>query len=156
MIQKQYEKVFEGKLKVSIRQVPSTIKLRRWDPENPTSYEASIGGLLATVNDPRPHFRFYTSYYNPPRIKWDKPEYDALYDEAMRVARDICQSYPKAVWLYKKAILEGEKEEQDIIYVSHRARKWAAPLSGDPNRNELLAAQREHRKPVYKFGEDET
>lgn len=77
-----------------------------------------------------------------------------LYDEAMRVAKDICQNYPKAVWLYKQSILEGEKEEQDIIYVSSRARKWAGHLKGDPNRDELLAAQREHRKPVYNFDDD--
>ena len=83
MLQKQFDQVFGGKLTASIRIVPTTIKLRRWDPENPTSYELTTGSLLPSATDPRASFRFFTSDYNPPRTKWSNAEFDELYNRAM-------------------------------------------------------------------------
>ena len=83
MLQKQYDTVFEGKLKANIRQVPTTIKLRRWNPDDPTSYEISIGSMLPSAEDPRASFKAFTSDYNPPRVKWENKEFDEAYAESM-------------------------------------------------------------------------
>ncbi len=85
MLQKQYDINFEGKIKANIRQVPTTLTLRRWNPDDPTSYEISIGSMLPSAIDPRASFRVFISSYNPPRVKWENKEFDALYDKSLEL-----------------------------------------------------------------------
>ncbi|MBQ2755885.1 MAG: hypothetical protein IJF27_04360, partial [Oscillospiraceae bacterium] len=84
MLQKQYGETFAGKLEIKLRTVPSgqTTVLRRWNPENPTSYEGTIGSLYPSAADPLYGFTYFISTYNPPRFKWTSAEYDALYARA--------------------------------------------------------------------------
>jgi oligopeptide transport system substrate-binding protein len=85
ILQKQYENVFGGKLVVKMHVVPSSqsTKLRRWNPDDPTAYDTALGSLLPSANDPRSTFNYYRSDYTPPRFCYAKPEFDALYAEAM-------------------------------------------------------------------------
>lgn len=84
LIQKQYADTFAGKLEIKLRTVPSgqTTALRRWNPDNPTSYEGTIGSLYPSAADPIYSFTYFTSGYNPPRFKWTSEEFDALYARA--------------------------------------------------------------------------
>ena len=128
MLQKQYDTVFEGKLKANIKQVPTTIKLRRWDPENPTSYELSIGSMLPSATDPRASFKAFTSDYNPPRVKWENKEFDDAYNKAMLLDLydeddaatiiELCQKMEKL--MLDDLVIIPLYEKQDKVLYSER------------------------------------
>ncbi len=85
MLQEQYTTAFGSKLKTTIRLVAAgtALDLRRWNPADPTSFEATIGSMLPSADDPRLTFSFYRSDYSPPRFAYASDEFDALYEEAM-------------------------------------------------------------------------
>ena len=76
---------------------------------------------------------------------------DQLMDCAMGIAKEIAEMYPPSVWASKMVITEGEKEVQDVVDISDRMRYRGNSelLAGDPNKQEMIRAQLEHRKPVY-------
>jgi len=76
---------------------------------------------------------------------------DQLLDAAMAIASEIAEMYPPSVWASKMVITEGEKEVQDVVDISDRMRYRGNNelLAGDPNKQEMIRAQLEHRKPVY-------
>jgi len=76
---------------------------------------------------------------------------DQLLDEAMKLAKEIAEMYPPSVWASKMVITEGEKEVQDVVDISDRMRTRGNEelLAGDPNKQEMIRALLEHRKPVY-------
>ncbi|MBQ7623959.1 MAG: hypothetical protein IJS65_01620 [Clostridia bacterium] len=83
ILQKHYNDIFNGKLTVTIRQLPPTQAqtLRRWHEDDPTSFDIALGSLLPSSTDVRDSFKYYISSYNPPRSKWSNPEFDKLYAE---------------------------------------------------------------------------
>ncbi len=85
MLQKQYTTAFGDKLETKIRLVAAgtALDLRRWNPADPTSFEATIGSMLPSADDPRLTFSFYRSDYSPPRFAYASDEFDDLYEEAM-------------------------------------------------------------------------
>jgi len=76
---------------------------------------------------------------------------EQLLDCAMGIAKEIAEMYPPSVWASKMVITEGEKEVQDVVDISDRMRYRGNNelLAGDPNKQEMIRAQLEHRKPVY-------
>ena len=80
----QYEEVFGGKLNITLRQVPSSqqFSLRRWNPENPTAFDANIGSITSLNDSPHYTFQYYTSFYSPPRFCYSNPQFDAIYEQA--------------------------------------------------------------------------
>lgn len=62
-----------------------TLTLRKWDPDNPTSYEGTIGSLLPAATDPTAQFKPWISTYYPPRTLWVNEEFDALYARSVSV-----------------------------------------------------------------------
>ena len=84
ILQKQYPTVFDNKLDITIRQMPAAQAqtARRWNPDDPTGFDIALGSLLPGATDCRLSFMYYTSDYNPPRVKWSNAEYDKLYAES--------------------------------------------------------------------------
>ncbi len=80
----QYESVFSGKLDITLRQVPAAqqFSLRRWNPDNPTAFDANIGSVTPLNDSPHYTFQYYTSYYSPPRFCYSNPQFDAIYEQA--------------------------------------------------------------------------
>lgn len=105
MLQTQYNKSLNGKLTIKLCAVAPgmTLTLRRWDPDNPTSYEGTIGSLLPAATDPTAQFRPWISTYYPPRTLWVNEEFDALYARSVSVEAmkdndlriDLCQQMEK-------------------------------------------------------------
>ncbi len=84
MCQQTFKEVFgDDRLKITIRVVPSTVNLRRWNPDNPTSFELSVGSMLPSATDPRAGQKFFISSYSPPRTSWHSDVYDDLYEQAI-------------------------------------------------------------------------
>jgi len=84
ILDSQYEEVFGGKLNITLRQVPSAqqFSLRRWNPENPTAFDANIGSITSLNDSPHYTFQYYTSFYSPPRFYYSNPQFDAIYEKA--------------------------------------------------------------------------
>lgn len=80
----QYESVFGGKLNVTLRQVPAAqqFSLRRWNPDNPTAFDANIGSVTPLNDSPYYTFQYYTSYYSPPRFCYNNTKFDTIYEKA--------------------------------------------------------------------------
>ena len=107
MLQEQYTTVFGSKLNTTIRLVAAgtALDLRRWNPADPTSFEATIGSMLPSADDPRLTFAFYRSDYSPPRFAYANDEFDELYEEAMELdyineteeVIEICQQMEKII-----------------------------------------------------------
>jgi ABC-type oligopeptide transport system substrate-binding subunit len=80
----QYEEVFDGKLDVTLRLVPSAqqFSLRKWNPENPTAFDANIGSITSLNDSPHYTFQYYTSTYSPPRFCYSNLKYDEIFAKA--------------------------------------------------------------------------
>ena len=81
----QYSHLFGGKLKVTLRSVPAALQynLRRWNPDDPTAFDTSIGSITPSADAPHYTFQYYVSSYSPPRFCYSNAEYDRLYAEAV-------------------------------------------------------------------------
>jgi len=120
----------------------------------------TVGGpfwFKRIVPDKVARYHFYTG---KPIAAADMVKYGAvhsvvpkeqLFDTAMEIAKEIAAMYPPSVWASKMVITEGEKEVQDVVDISDRMRHRGNNelLGGDPNKQEMIQAQLEHRKPVY-------
>lgn len=105
MLQQQYKASLNNKLEIKLRAVASgmTLTLRKWDPENPTSYEGTIGSLLPAATDPTAQFKPWVSTYYPPRTLWVNEEFDSLYAQSVSVEAmknndlriELCQKMEK-------------------------------------------------------------
>lgn len=80
----QYEEVFEGKLNITLRLVPSAqqFSLRRWNPDDPTAFDANIGSITSLNDSPYYTFQYYTSTYSPPRFCYSNAEFDEIFAKA--------------------------------------------------------------------------
>ena len=98
----QYEEVFGGKLDITLRLVPSAqqFSLRRWNPDDPTAFDANIGSITSLNDSPHYTFQYYTSTYSPPRFCYSNPKYDEIFARAS-VSEDfeevaaLCQQLEK-------------------------------------------------------------
>ncbi|MBQ2866201.1 MAG: hypothetical protein IJE90_06785 [Clostridia bacterium] len=81
----QYSSLFEGKLTVTLRSVPAAMQynLRRYNPDDPTAFDTSIGSITPSADAPHYTFQYYVSSYSPPRFCYSNAEYDRLYAEAV-------------------------------------------------------------------------
>jgi oligopeptide transport system substrate-binding protein len=81
----QYSDLFSGKLKVTLRSVPAAMQynLRRYNPDDPTAFDTSIGSITPSADAPHYTFQYYVSSYSPPRFCYSNAEYDRLYAEAV-------------------------------------------------------------------------
>ena len=84
MLMVEFQKTFNNKLKIDLRVVPAgqTQQLRRWNPDDPTAYETTLGSLLPSADDPSASFAFFISTYSPPRFCYANPEFDELYQKS--------------------------------------------------------------------------
>jgi len=89
----QYNKLFEDKLTVTLRSVPSALQynLRRWNPQDPTAFDASIGSITPSPAAPHYTFQYYVSTYSPPRFCYSNPTFDGIYAQAI-AAEDPLES----------------------------------------------------------------
>jgi len=120
----------------------------------------TVGGpfwLKRIVPDKVARYHFYTGTPIPAA---EMEQYGAvhkivpkeqLFDAAMEVAKEIAEMYPPSVWASKMVITEGEMEVYDVVDVSDRMRYRGNEeiLGNDPNKQEMVRAQMEHRRPVY-------
>ena len=81
MLQVEFQNTFNNKLAINLRVVPAgqTQQLRRWNPDDPTAYETTLGSLLPSPDDPSASFAFFISTYSPPRFCYSNAEFDELY-----------------------------------------------------------------------------
>ncbi len=105
IMQRQMTKNLEG-VNITIRAVPQAqaYTLRRWDPDNPTSFDFNIGSLLPS-EEPLETVKFYASSYKPNRFYWNNLDnlarFDELYNEALGSLTDndklisLCQQMEK-------------------------------------------------------------
>ena len=84
ILQKQFENTFGNRLVMKLDAKPSSIvnSQRRWNPDDPNAYQASLGYLLPAKENPRAYFNYFKSSYSPPRFCYADPAYDAMYEEA--------------------------------------------------------------------------
>ncbi|MBR3865300.1 MAG: hypothetical protein IKM67_01150 [Clostridia bacterium] len=84
MLMVEFQKTFNNKLKIDLRVVPAgqTQQLRRWNPDDPTAYETTLGSLLPSADDPSASFAFFISTYSPPRFCYANPKFDELYEKS--------------------------------------------------------------------------
>jgi ABC-type transport system substrate-binding protein len=106
ILQKEFEKTFGNKLVLKLDARPSSIvnSLRRWNPDDPNAYQASLGYLLPSKENPRAYFNYFKSTYSPPRFCYADPAYDAKYEEA--AALDLEKDNARVIEL----CLEMEKQ----------------------------------------------
>ena len=109
ILQKEFEKTFGNKLVLKLDAKPSSIvnSQRRWDPDNPNAYQASLGYLLPSKENPRAYFNYFKSSYSPPRFCYNSASYDAKYEEASKL--DLEKDNERIIEL----CLEMEKELYD-------------------------------------------
>ena len=76
---------------------------------------------------------------------------EQLFDEAMKVAKQIAKQYPPALWAGKMTIVESELEQYDVVDLQSRMRERGNNelLGPDPNRTECARAKLEKREPVF-------
>lgn len=76
---------------------------------------------------------------------------DQLFEEAMKVAKQIAKQYPPALWASKMTIVESELEQYDVVDLQTRMRSRGNNelLGNDPNKGELARAKLEKREPVF-------
>ena len=109
ILQKEFEKTFGNKLVLKLDAKPSSIvnSQRRWNPDDPNAYQASLGYLLPSKENPRAYFNYFKSSYSPPRFCYNSASYDAKYEEA--AALDLKDNNERVIEL----CLEMEKELYD-------------------------------------------
>ncbi len=128
MLQVDFQKTFNNKLTVTLRPVPAnqTQTLRRWNPDNPTSFEATLGSLLPSADDPSASFGFFISTYSPPRFCYANPEFDELYARSCSLEAnmnndlkiELCQKMEQIV-LRDKIIVPVYETESKILLADH-------------------------------------
>ena len=109
ILQKQFENTFGDRLKLKLDAKPSSIvnTQRRWNPEDPNAYQASLGYLQPSKENPRAYFNYFKSSYSPPRFCYASDAYDAKYNEAAGL--DLEKDNARVIEL----CLEMEKELYD-------------------------------------------
>ncbi len=128
MLQVDFQSVFNNKLTVTLRPVPAnqTQTLRRWNPDNPTSFEATLGSLLPSADDPSASFGFFISNYSPPRFCYGNPEFDELYARSCSLEAnqnndlkiELCQKMEQIV-LRDKIIVPVYETETKMLLADH-------------------------------------
>ncbi len=126
MAQKNWMTIFgANRFTVTFNVVPSTITLRRWNPDNPTSFEVALGSLLPSATDPRAGMKFWISSYSPPRTAWNSQVFDDLYEqsilldltdevEAEKIV-DLCQQMEKII-LDELVIIPVHEMPTKVLY----------------------------------------
>jgi hypothetical protein len=128
MMMVQFEETLNNKLDVTMRSVPAgqTITLRRWDPNNPTSFETTMGSLLPSADEPTASFNFFISAYSPPRFKYADAEFDAMYEQSISLEAnlnndlkiELCQKMEKKI-LQERIIVPVYETESKKLFADH-------------------------------------
>ena len=125
MLMVDFEKTFQNKISVTLRPVPASQsqKLRRWNPDDPTAYEAALGSLLPSADDPSASFAVFISSYSPPRFCYANPEFDALYEQSCSLEAnlnndlkvELCQKMEQIVLRDKIIVPVYETESKKLF-----------------------------------------
>ena len=128
MLMVEFQNTFNNKLTVNLRAVPAgqTQQLRRWNPDDPTAYETTLGSLLPSPDDPSASFAFFISTYSPPRFCYANPEFDALYEQSCSLEAnlnndlkvELCQKMEQIV-LRDKIIVPDYETESKKLFAEH-------------------------------------
>ncbi|MBQ2865117.1 MAG: hypothetical protein IJE90_01185 [Clostridia bacterium] len=120
IMQRQLTKNLEG-VNIKLRAVPQAqaYSLRRWNPNDPDSFDFNIGSLLPG-NEPLDTLKFYGSNYQPLRFYWNDEsllaEHDRLYQEAIIFNDEGKEAEMVANCLESERILVMEAMQQIPIY----------------------------------------
>ena len=125
MLMVDFQKTFQNKITVTLRPVPSTQsqKLRRWNPDDPTAFDAALGSLLPSADDPSASFGFFVSDYSPPRFCYGNPEFDELYVQSCSLEAnlnndlkvELCQKMEQIVLRDKIIVPVYETESKKLF-----------------------------------------
>ena len=120
----------------------------------------TVGGpvwLKRIVPDKVARYHFYTATpFTPQELQQYGVVHsivpkEQLFEEAMKVAKQIAKQYPPALWASKMTIVESELEQYDVVDLQARMRRRGNEelLGPDPNRGECARAKLEKREPVF-------
>ena len=120
IMQRQLTKNLEG-VNIKLRAVPQAqaYSLRRWNPNDPDSFDFNIGSLLPN-NEPLETLKFYGSNYQPLRFFWNDESmlaaHDKLYQEAILLNDEGKEAEMVEKCLESERILVMEAMQQIPIY----------------------------------------